>query len=255
MTYDFAQAQAEWVKVPIDGVGYVSTEEMLRWDDARLRATVEQLERTRYDVNGWRNHGDGWRRGMGLDSTHGKRVIDYGCGIGVEALQYAKSGNDVIVADIVPSNVELAQRVLSLWGHRAHGIVLSAEPPYFDWAEATLDVFNSNGVMHHFPYAREVLLRATRAMRSGGEVRLLLYSDNLWLRTVGGLLPPVEQPIETHPAFGAYYSAHDAVGKYADWYNREKLEQRFGDFLEVASVDYITSDQAFIVTTMRPKKP
>lgn len=251
MTYDFAQAQREWVNVPIDGVGYISTEKMLTWDDAQLRATVEQLERTRYDVNGWRNHGDGWRRGMGLDSIHGKIVIDYGCGIGVEALQFAKSGNDVIVADIVPSNVELAKRVLGLWGHRASGVVLQAESPYFDVCD--FDVFNSNGVMHHFPYARDVLLRATRSMRPGGEIRLLLYSDNLWLRTVGGELPPVDMPIETHPAFGAYHSAHDAVGKHADWYNRAKLENRFGDFLDVVSVDYITSDQAFIVTTMRPK--
>lgn len=251
MTYNFERQKRGWQAVPIDGVGYISTAEMLEWPSERLRSTIEQLERTRYGLDGWRNHGNGWREHLGLDRTSGKRVIDFGCGCGVEALQYAKNGNDVVVCDVNESSVELAQRVLALYGYASEGVVAIGNYPYFSCQP--FDVFHSPGVVHHLPYATQLLVRALELLRVGGEARLMLYSDKLWLRTVGGPLPPVDQDISTHPGFGAFYSSHDSVGAYADWYNEEKVRHKFGAFFDVERCEYITSDGAFIATVLRPK--
>lgn len=256
--YDFDLHRREWQKVPIDGVGYFDTAEMLQWEDARLRAVVEGLERTRYDTDGWRNAGNKWRTTLGLDTTHGKHVVDFGCGTGVEALQFAKAGNSVSVVDINESSWRLAHRVLNLWGHECTGALADGRRPYVIGPNARyvadVDVFFASGVVHHFPYAADLLRYVVETLLApGGEIRLLLYSDKLWTQSTGAALPPVDQPIETHPCFQLFYSSHDPCGRYADWYNRDKLEHRFGDFLNVDEVSYVSSNDAFVVTTMRPK--
>jgi SAM-dependent methyltransferase len=248
--YDFEAQRREWLRVPLDGVGYVSTSEMASWTDDDLRDTVQLLERTRYGTDGWRNHRNRWRECLGLDSTHGKRVLDFGCGIGVESLQFAKSGNDAVVADINAASAATAKRVLSLWGYPAEAVVITGAYPFVECAP--VDTFYCNGVLHHLPYAREVLLRAVELLRPGGDIRLMLYSDRLWVRSTG-TLPAVDTPVEEHPKFQDFHCALDAVGGYADWYNCKKIEHRFGGFLAVEHCEYITADDAFLVAVLRPR--
>src|SRR5881296_4309055 len=110
--YDAMRAKAEWARPPVDDIGYIASAHMLQWSDDHLRQTVARMERTRYDVWGWRNWRNQWRDFFGLDTTHGNRILDFGCGVGLEALQFARAGNDIVVADIVADNVMLAERVL-----------------------------------------------------------------------------------------------------------------------------------------------
>jgi 2-polyprenyl-3-methyl-5-hydroxy-6-metoxy-1,4-benzoquinol methylase len=87
-----------WRRIPVDDVGYLTAEELLARSDTDLRTLIDRMEQTRY--SGWRNHEGRWRDILGLDTTSGKTVLDYGCGVGLEALQYARAGNDVVVADL-----------------------------------------------------------------------------------------------------------------------------------------------------------
>jgi len=62
----------------------------MKSDDV-LKKMIIDMEKIRYN-EGYRNWGNKWRSTLKLDTTHGKRVLDYGCGSGIEALQYAKTG-------------------------------------------------------------------------------------------------------------------------------------------------------------------
>lgn len=223
---------------------------MLAKSDDELRNIIAALETERYRINGWRNHDNRWRRLLGLDSTHNKRVIDYGCGCGVEALQFAKNGCDVYVADIVPANVNLAKRVLQIHGYRSQPVHLSCEPPFFD-AIPQMDVFYCAGVLHHTPRAREILQRACESLSPDGEIRLMLYTDNGWKLTTELPVPPVNEDVETNIGFQRFTSVFDCIGCYADWYNAEKIRYRFGDFLDLMSFEYICSDNVYSVATLR----
>lgn len=252
----FDAQRTAWSAPPIDGVGYIPSVDLLKKSDDELRAIITVLEKERYNVTGWRNHKNLWREKLGLDSTHGKVVLDYGCGCGVEALQFAKAGNKfVYVADIVIDNRRLAERVLSLYGFEGYGLDLSG-PMQMCGTGFTikhLDVFYCAGVLHHIPNARDVLLKASEMLTDDGEIRLMLYSDIGWKISTESLVPPVEELVETNPKFNTFTATFDAVGNYADWYSADKLLYRFGDFLDLVSYDYICSDGAYCVAILKKK--
>ncbi len=247
----YANQAREWSAPPIDGVGYIPSADLLKKSDDELLAIIAALEKERYALT-WRNHKNLWREKLKLDSTHGKRVLDYGCGVGIEALQFAKTGNTVFVVDIVESNIDLAQRVLLLHGYESMSCRLGTQPPFFP--SMMFDIFYCAGVLHHIPNARDVLLRAAESLLPGGEIRLLLYSDIGWKLSTETPAPSVAEDVETNPLFNKFTSTFDSVGGYADWYSADKLIYRFGDFLDLVSYDYICSDGAYCVAILKKKE-
>lgn len=248
MTVNFDDQAAAWSSPPVDDVGYLPSAEMLTYRAAKLRKLVDKFETARYQ--GHRNAGGAWRQALGLDSTHGRTVLDYGCGVGVEALQYAKAGNDVWVADIAPDNVALALRVLNLYGYKAHGLNITGQWPFID-TEETFDVIHCCGVLHHIPNPRPVVQRMAELLVPNGELRLMLYSDRSWL-DVTQTAPP--EDVATHQAFQHFVHRMDTVGAWADWYDEGRLERRFGDILTVERVQYLMNDKTFLTATLRKQE-
>ena len=108
--------------------------------------------------------------------------------------------------------------------------------------------------MHHTPRFREILQRAADVLAPGGEIRLMLYSDRGWTEKTGTPAPPIDADVTTHEMFPTFVAGFDGVGFYADWYNREKLEHRVGDFLTVESCEYIAVSDRYLVAILKPKE-
>jgi SAM-dependent methyltransferase len=245
--YDFARARRQWARIPVDDVGYLSARDLLRTPEHTLAGMAQRFERARYE--GERNHEGRWRRCLGLDNTHGKTVLDFGCGFGIEALQFARAGNDVILADINWDTVLLARRVLRLHGLRAAGAskILGGRP--FVEPGCELDVFYANGVLHHTPDAPAILARAAELLAPEGEVRLLLYTDRGWTRYVG-TPAPLGDPRED-VGFVRFLRSFDQVGDYAEPWWADKLAVTARDAgLELRSWDYITSDDRYAAAVL-----
>lgn len=236
-TFDFGQQRVAWSKVPVDDVDYVSSHLMLQLADGELREIVRAVTLTRFD--GWRNHGNRWVTTLRLDTTWDKDVVDFGCGVGIEALTYARHGNRVTLVDIVDDNVRLAERVLALHGHLPALVCVAGDrAPFVDVPDGSFDVFHCSGVLHHIPYARAVVEDAWRLLRPGGELRLMLYSDRGWRHATDDSEPPDD--VASHPRFADFVRYFDQVGVYADWYDRGRLGRRFGDLFEVVDFAYLT---------------
>lgn len=245
----------EWSRPPVDDVGYIPSAELLAKPDSELRALVEQMRTTRY--TGWRNHRNLWREVMGLDDPGGLDILDFGCGTGVEALELALAGNRVTLADITGGNVQLAARILQLYaGDLTHMPTIELrlvwdEPPYIDGEPGSFDVFHCNGVLHHIPWARQIMERAHQLLRPGGTARLMVYSDHGWVQATG-TEPPDD--VTTHPMRDRFIRYFDQVGEYADWYNRARLEQRFGDLFTVERCEDITPTGQYLAAVLRRKE-
>jgi SAM-dependent methyltransferase len=240
--------RAAWSSPPVDGVGYLPSAEMLRMPDEQLVQVILTMRNERY--SDWRNFQNRWRDLMGLDSLVAKDVIDWGCGVGLEALELASAGNRVTVADIVPSNVDLAARVGELFGHAFHVRVLEQRSPFLPDSPGRYDVFYCNGVLHHIREPQLVMQRAYEILRPGGQARLMVYSDRGWT-TATGTEPP--QDVAGHPKFMQFVRFFDDVGYWADWYNRERLEQRFGQWFTVERFAYLTPDSRYCAAVLRRK--
>lgn len=248
MTPTFESQRQAWEHIPVDDVGYFSATELLQLPDSDLFQLVADMERSRYE--GWRNHDGRWRAGMGLDDVHG-RVLDYGCGLGVEALQYARTGNIVSLADINASSIALASRVLRLHGYEPAGTwLVSPKPPFAVLPPGSLDLVVMNGVLHHIPDPVPVVRAAASWLVPGGELRVMVYSGSGWLLATG-TSPPAD--VAGHPDRERFVRFFDGVGDWADWYDEARLAERFGEWFDIRDVRYITPDGRYLTATLARK--
>ena len=113
----FAQRQKQWSSPPVDDIGYIPAADLLAMDDHQFLKVINQAVANRY--GGWRNHQENWTNLLTRwDTTKGKRILDYGCGIGLEGLCLARK-NTVFMADISVGNLAVATRAFLLSGHEA----------------------------------------------------------------------------------------------------------------------------------------
>lgn len=248
--YSITKQREQWKNIPLDDIGYVDSKVLLEYDDTTFMQLMKHSIYNRY--SGWRNVDNKWREYLGLDDTKEKIILDFGSGIGIEALQFAPR-NQVIIADIDVNNLRVAQRTLNLNGYYPiDKINIKGRNPYFR-IDYNYDVFYANGVLHHIPYATNLLKRVVQNLNPGGEIRLMLYSDRGWVKHGGHPLPSIYEKVEDSAGFEDFVKAFDAVGEYADWYNEEKINLRFGKFLKLKFFDYITDDDRYCVARLEPK--
>lgn len=240
-----------WRRIPVDDVGYFTAQELLAHDDDTLRRLVDRMAETRYQ--GWRNHENRYRDVLGLDTTVRKRVLDYGCGIGLDALQYAQAENAVVVADLHAATVALARRVLSLYGCSAltgqaigpNGDLLGRSP------DGWFDVIHMSGVLHHIPDPAPVLAHCHRWLKARGQLRLLVYSDRAW-RQVTGTDPPDQ--VAGHPDADRFASHMDLAGGYADWYDPARLARRTGGLFRMVRCEYVGAEGTLLAAVLTPRR-
>jgi SAM-dependent methyltransferase len=246
----FADQREAWSRLPVDDRGYLHTDQLLAMTDGELLALVADMERVRYQ--GWRNHQNRWRDTLGLDTTHGKVVLDYGCGVGLEALQYARAGNAVVVADINPAAVTVAGRVLAAHDLPALDGAVIGDPATLEpsFPARWFDIVHLAGVLHHIPDPRPTVELAHRLLKPNGELRLMVYSDQAW-RAAVGTDPPFD--VAADPDLGRYVRTMDEVGDWADWYDRKRLEVRFGDLFTVGRCEYLTPDGRYLAAVLDPR--
>lgn len=241
-----------WSQPPVDDLGYFKSEDMLTWSDFRLMDAISKMRTARYE--GPRNHGGLWRDLLGLDFT-GRKILEYGCGVGMEATELALAGNEVAVADISETNMDLATRVMRLHGTGPLGrFRIGPDWPFINCPFEVFDVVNCSGVLHHIRKARLTMERFHEVLKPRGEVRLMVYSDHGWRLATGMEPPETDLDIENHPRFRHYVQWMDGIGDYATWYDQEKIERQFGDLFHLAEFAYLTPDRRYCAAVLIKKE-
>jgi SAM-dependent methyltransferase len=101
----------------------------------------------------------------------GRDVLEAGCGIGTDAVQFVRAGAHYTGIDFSPTALELAQRRPELVGVRlVEGSIV--ELPFED---ASFDLVYSNGVIHHLPQTRRTIAEFHRVLRPGGTAIVMVY--------------------------------------------------------------------------------
>lgn len=248
--YDVERAYAEWSRLPVDDFDYMSADELMILAPQQLRELVDMASAVRFDKNGWRNEGGALERFMLGNGVTGKIVVDFGCGIGIDSCWFTVRGASVILADMHPAMLRVAQQSLIVkTGFIPQRLmVVSPYPPHF--IIKNVDLFWSLGVLHHTPYIGKILERMCGSLAPGGECRIVLYSDKRWKEMMAE--PPPSEPTWKHPRFQEFVRKCDTVGQYADCYNAEKIKTMVEPFGEMVSCDYLCRGQ-FVGAVIKPK--
>ncbi|HEX8708088.1 MAG TPA: class I SAM-dependent methyltransferase [Pyrinomonadaceae bacterium] len=132
------------------------------------REFFDEVERHRY-----REYAPWMPEVMGFDQFAGQRLLEVGCGMGTDLLQFARGGAQCTGVDLTPRSVEISSLHFGLYGMRADFVLADGERLPF--ADGTFDAVYSNGVLHHTPDTARAVLELHRVLRPGGVAKVMLY--------------------------------------------------------------------------------
>src|ERR1700751_2561226 len=90
-----------------------------------------------------------------VDSFRGKDVLEIGCGIATDGLEFAKNGPNYVGVDLTPKAIEVAKERFCLFGMSSQFEVSNAEDK-LPSADDKLDHVFSFGVIHHSPVPEKI---------------------------------------------------------------------------------------------------
>jgi 2-polyprenyl-3-methyl-5-hydroxy-6-metoxy-1,4-benzoquinol methylase len=108
----------------------------------------------------------------------GRRVLEIGCGIGTDTVNFARAGADVTVVELSEASAALARTRLQVYGlaDRVSIHVGNAEALPEILPRQTFDLVYSFGVVHHSPHPRRIVEHVRAFMTPQSELRLMLYA-------------------------------------------------------------------------------
>ncbi|HQR40451.1 MAG TPA: class I SAM-dependent methyltransferase [Blastocatellia bacterium] len=110
---------------------------------------------------------------MEFNGFPSKELLEVGCGMGSDLLQFARGGALVTGLDYTPKSIELTRRRFAVYDVPGRFTVGDAENLPFP--DASFDVVYSNGVLHHTPDTQRAIDEVYRVLRPGGVAKVMLY--------------------------------------------------------------------------------
>jgi len=117
-----------------------------------------------------------------FERWRGKRVLEIGCGIGTDTINFARAGAEVTAVDLSSESLNLAKRRAEVFGlddnvvfYQANAEELTSHVP-----AQIYDLVYSFGVIHHTPNPRSAIAQIRHYMTPSSELRVMLYAKRSW---------------------------------------------------------------------------
>ena len=115
----------------------------------------------------------------------GRRVLEVGCGVGTDLVQFAASGSQVTGIELSSTALDLARLNLAQRGLPANLACMDGEALGF--AAEVFDLVYAHGVLPYTPDATRLLREIHRVLRPGGAAIVMVYNRHSWLSAMSGL--------------------------------------------------------------------
>lgn len=117
-----------------------------------------------------------------FERWRGKKVLEIGCGIGTDTVNFARHGAEVTAVDLSANSLEVARQRVDVYGlaDRVRFFSGSAEELTSFVPRQTYDLIYSFGVIHHTPRPERVLAEARQYAASGSTLKIMVYHRWSW---------------------------------------------------------------------------
>lgn len=130
-------------------------------------AFFEAVERHRYETE--------WHIPEVVDFPRwrDKKVLEVGCGLGTDAVSFARAGANYTGVDLTEASIQLVGRRFALEG--LEGDLRTADAERLPFADESFDLVYSHGVLHHTPDTRGAIGEVRRVLKPSGTAMVMLY--------------------------------------------------------------------------------
>lgn len=111
-----------------------------------------------------------------------KEVLEIGCGIGTDTINFARHGASVTAIDLSAKSLEIARQRVEVYGlqERIRFYQGNAEHLTKFVPVQPYDLIYSFGVIHHTPYPERVIEQMQNYVQPGSTVKLMVYHRHSW---------------------------------------------------------------------------
>jgi len=117
-----------------------------------------------------------------FERWRGKKVLEIGCGLGTDTVNFARAGAQVTAVDLSPASLDLARKRVALHGFadRVRFHAGSAEELPSVVPVEHYDLVYSFGVIHHTPHPERVVDHIRQYTSPGSTVKMMVYHRYSW---------------------------------------------------------------------------
>lgn len=197
---------------------------------------------------------------MGFDQFPGARLLEIGCGMGTDLLQFARGGAEVTGVDLTPRSIEMSRQQFAVYDERGDFAITDGESLPF--RDESFDIVYSNGALHHTPDTAGAVREIHRVLRPGGQARVMLYhrhSLNYWGQIIlrrGVLQAEMLRGNSPAEIMSKYVEFNESGGRpLVKVYSRREARDLFSMFEDVkVEVEQLTRPELYVLGRFVPEK-
>lgn len=117
-----------------------------------------------------------------FEKWKGKSVLEIGCGIGTDAVNFARNGANLFSVDLTPEAVRITRERLQVFGldaiveeANAETLTDTIDVYHGKYADTGFDLIYSFGVLHHTPDYKKAFREIAKIMQPKTELRMMVY--------------------------------------------------------------------------------
>ena len=153
----------------------------------------------------------------------GKRLLEVGCGVGLDLVRFAQHGAIVTGVDLAEASIKLAKKNFAFHGVTGDLQIMDGE--HLDFNDESFDVAYAHGVLQYTADAKRMIQEIIRILKPGGEAILMVYNRYSWLNLLSRLFG-VQLEHEDAPVLRKY-SIHEFRRMLGGFSHVEIIPERF----------------------------
>ena len=116
----------------------------------------------------------------GFSNTKGKKVLEVGCGMATEGINYARAGATYTGTDLSIESLDLAKKRFKVYNNKGNFYLGNSEELSSFVPVETYDLIYSFGVIHHSPHPEKIISEIKKYMNKDSTLKIMLYATNSW---------------------------------------------------------------------------